>query len=88
MAMRKRRERGRKLPQVKPNQKNSVGKGRKKGKKKKRKRKKRKERRGGKTKKKEEEVPCVEERRKKKKKKRNDTSLRDLRLTGGRNSSE
>ena len=33
--MRKRRERGRKLPQVKPNQKNLVDKGRKKGKKKK-----------------------------------------------------
>ena len=75
--MRERTERGRKLPLVKPNQKKSMGKGRKKEKKKRkeineRRKKKRKEieERKENEEKKEEEEPCVEERRKKKKKNR------------------
>ena len=76
MAMRERKERGRKLPQVKPNQKNSVGKGRKKGKE-------NEEMKENEEKQKNEEESCAEERRKKKEKKKNDTFLRDLRLTGG-----
>ena len=85
------KERGRKLPQVKPSQKNSVGKGRKKGKKKKKEKKRKKGKKGkkgGKTKKRGGRVVRGGEEKEKEKKKRNDISLCDLLPTDDRNSSE
>ena len=84
MAMRERRERGRKLPQVKP-KKFGGGRTREKKMEKREKEKKKKTKRKSKEGKKENEGECVI--RERRKKKMNDTSLRDLRRTRGRNAS-